>query len=34
VDLLEIGRGILALKDLTVDPVEVDLDPVGDKRLA
>ena len=30
VDVLEIGRRILALEDLAVDPVEVDLDPVGD----
>ena len=30
VDMLEIGRRVLALEDLAVDPVEVDLHAVGD----
>ena len=33
VDVLEIGRGVFALEDLAVDPVEVDLDPVGDAAM-
>ena len=30
VDAFEIGRRVLALEDLALDPVEIDLDLVGD----
>ena len=33
VDVLKIGRGILALEDLRIDPVEIDFHPVGDAAM-